>query len=58
MLKENRKQTTSQTLLASVRMLNVNDHGSAIRKQLNKTGLFRKVARKKPLLSNMNSGVG
>ena len=51
---------TSQTLQASVSMLNVKVHDSIIRKRLNKYGLFGRVARRKPLLSkkNMAEGLG
>ena len=47
-------RVTSQTLQASVSMLNVEIHDSTIGKRLNKYGLFGRVARGMCLLSKKN----
>lgn len=43
-----------EALQATVSMLNVGVHGSAIRKKLNKYGMFGKASRRNPFLSNYN----
>lgn len=47
-------RTTFQTPQASITMLNVEVHCSAIRRSLKKYALFGRVARRKPLVSQKN----
>jgi len=49
-------RATSQTLQASVSMLNVKVHNSTIRKRLNKYGLFGRVAGELVLFSLKRTG--
>lgn len=55
--KKRKPRATSQTLQASVSMLNVKVYDSSVRKRLNKYGLFRRVTRSKPQLSKKNMAV-